>query len=33
MRINKEQRIAVVVALIALVLIVLVSVFRNGTSW
>lgn len=33
MRLSKEQRIAVVVAIFAIALIVLVSVFRNGTSW
>ncbi len=33
MRLSKEQRIAVVVAVFALALILLVTVFRNGTSW
>ncbi len=33
MRISKEQRIAIVVAVLAIGLILLVSVFRNGTSW
>ncbi len=33
MKLSKEQRIAVVVAIFALALILLVTVFRNGTSW
>lgn len=33
MRLTKEQRIALVVAIFTIALIVLVSVFRNGTSW
>jgi hypothetical protein len=30
---TKQQKIAVLVAIVTLALIVLVSVFRNGTSW
>ncbi len=30
---TKEQKIALVVALITLAVIVFVTVFRNGTSW
>ena len=30
---TRQQKIALVVALITLALIVFVSVFRNGTSW
>lgn len=30
---NKQQKIAVVVAIVTLALILLVTVFRNGTSW
>ena len=30
---TKEQKIAVVVAVLTLALILLVTVFRNGTSW
>ena len=30
---TKQQKIAVLVAIITLALIMVVSVFRNGTSW
>jgi hypothetical protein len=30
---TREQKIAVLVALVTLVLILIVTVFRNGTSW
>jgi len=30
---TKQQRIAVLVALLTLALILVVTVFRNGTSW
>lgn len=30
---TREQKIAVFVALVTLVLILIVTVFRNGTSW
>ncbi len=30
---TKEQRTAVIVAIITLILIILVTVVRNGTSW
>ncbi len=30
---TKQQKIAVLVAIITLALIIVVSVFRNGTSW
>jgi hypothetical protein len=30
---NKQQKIAVGVAIVTLALILLVTVFRNGTSW
>jgi hypothetical protein len=30
---NKQQKIAIGVAIVTLVLILLVTVFRNGTSW
>ena len=30
---TREQRIAALVALVTLVLILIVTVFRNGTSW
>lgn len=30
---TKQQKIAVLVAIITLALILVVSVFRNGTSW
>jgi hypothetical protein len=30
---NKQQKIAIGVAIVTLALILLVTVFRNGTSW
>jgi hypothetical protein len=33
MHLSKEQRIALFVAVLTIALILLVSVFRNGTSW
>jgi hypothetical protein len=30
---TREQKIAVLVAVVTLVLILIVTVFRNGTSW